>query len=141
MGTLPKIIILEDDATIRRLYRAEFLHEGFAVRAFGDAVAIVDKVTSFQPDIVLTDLLMPSIDGYSVIRSLRGSPATKAVPIVVISNLGDSASQERSAALGANDFIIKSNYTPAALSGRIREFLNRPISRRRGSPHRSKKII
>ncbi len=116
-----KIIILEDDATIRRLYRTMFLKAGFDVRAYADAIDIVMKTKAFHPDVVLTDLLMPKIDGYEAIRLLRAEESLHDLPIVVISNLGDYVSQQKSAYLGATDFVVKSNFTPSALTARIRD--------------------
>jgi DNA-binding response OmpR family regulator len=118
---MTKIIILEDDATIRHLYRTMFQKAGFDVRAYADAVHLVEKAKDFRPDVVLTDLLMPKIDGFEAIRLLRAEGSMKNLPIVVISNLGDYVSQQKSAYLGATDFIVKSNFTPAALTARIRD--------------------
>ncbi|MFH2097277.1 MAG: response regulator [bacterium] len=118
-----RIIILEDDKSIRRLYRSLFIKAGFEVRAYCDARGVIDKTKKFMPDIVLTDLLMPKIDGYEALRLLKGTPETKSVPVVIISNLGDPVSQKKSAYLGASAFIVKANIQPAVLVDRVKDVL------------------
>lgn len=118
-----KITIVEDDTTILSLYRQAFINAGFSVEALDNAEGIVEKVAKFRPDIVITDLLMPKIDGYETIRFLQSDSRTKRIPVAVISNLGDYISQQKSAYLGAVDFIIKSNFTPSALVTRIRDVI------------------
>lgn len=123
MAEAQRIIILEDDPTIRHIYRLAFQKAGFDVQAFQDAQAIVVKASAFQPVVILTDLLMPKIDGYEVLRLLKADAKTKNIPVVVISNLGDYVSQQKSAYLGVTDFLVKSNYTPSALVLRIRDVI------------------
>jgi PleD family two-component response regulator len=127
MSDTVKITIIEDDNTILGLYRRAFIKADFSVEAHNNAEAIVEKVAKFKPDIVLTDLLMPKIDGYRTIRFLKSDTRTKNIPVVVISNLGDIVSQQKSAYLGAVDFIIKSNFTPSELVRRIRDVISGKI--------------
>ena len=129
MAASSKITILEDDSTILGLYRKAFTNAGFLVEAHDNAEGIVEKVAQFKPDIVITDLLMPKIDGYETIRYLQSDSRTKMIPVAVISNLGDYISQQKSAYLGAVDFIIKSNFTPAALVLRVRDVIAGKVPR------------
>jgi|SRR3989338_6292985 len=123
MLSAKRIIILEDEDLIRHLYRTLFVKDGFDVRAYKDADRIVEKAADFKADIILTDLLMPKINGYETIKLLKENPATHDIPIMVISNLGDYVSQQKSVYLGARDFVVKANLTPEQLTHRVRDVL------------------
>ncbi len=127
MANYKRIIILEDEDLIRHFYRTLFEKAGFEVRAYKDADKIVEKTIDFKPAIILTDLLMPKINGYEAIKLLKNDQQTKAIPITVISNLGDYVSQQKSAYLGARDFVVKANLTPEQLVNRVRDVLSNKV--------------
>src|SRR5687767_1014710 len=84
------------------------------------------------PDLVLTDLLLPGIDGFELTRTLRAEPRTRAVPIVVISGLTDEADRLRALEAGANDFLIKP-FSERELYVRVSTHLEMAVLRRQAA--------
>ena len=81
----PTILVIDDDADARRMYSEYLRAKGWVVFTAADGRAGIDKTTSLTPDVVLLDLAMPRVDGWTVLRYLRASSWTAKVPIVVVS--------------------------------------------------------
>ncbi len=80
-----KVLIIDDEKDLLELLSFRFQTQGrFSVETASDGVEGLAKVKSFKPDVVLLDLLMPEMDGWEVCRRLREDPATKALPIVIM---------------------------------------------------------
>lgn len=100
----PVILIVEGDQQVRRL-QLHFLHEaGFAVEFVDDGEAAVERVRLSLPALVVTEILVPRLDGLSLCRRLREDPLTRDVPILVFSIL---AAEARAGEAGASAFLRK----------------------------------
>jgi CheY-like chemotaxis protein len=75
------------------------------------------------PDIILLDLLLPGLSGYEVLEKLRANNDTKTTPVIVFSNLGQKEDVEKAKGLGANDFLIKANFSLDDVVAKIQEYL------------------
>jgi DNA-binding response OmpR family regulator len=89
-----------------------------------DGVQALDQVDRFAPDVIILDLNLPGIDGYSVLAQLRSRQATRTIPVVVLTAKGDEDNEVRVFELGADDFITKP-FRARALSARIEAVLGR----------------
>jgi DNA-binding response OmpR family regulator len=83
----PKIVIIEDDSDLVGLLTLHLEEAGFSVRGANDGEAGLEKVRSFEPDIILLDLLMPRLNGWDVCRMLRKDPLLKGIPVIVMVSL------------------------------------------------------
>ena len=101
------ILVVDDSATVRKFVSASLTMQGFNVIAACDGMDALEKLPSCTFDLVITDLNMPNMDGFELIRSLRGNPQYAAVPIIILSSLTDSASIEIGRALGVNSYLMK----------------------------------
>src|SRR5688500_4309477 len=101
-----RLLVVEDDARLRRALEL-LLADHWDVEVANDGRQALERMERITPDLVLTDLLLPGIDGFELTRALRAEPRTRAVPIVVISGLTDEADRLRALEAGANDFLIK----------------------------------
>lgn len=115
------VLLVEDDPTIRRGLSTELAAAGYEVLEAGDGRQGIALFSSGAPDLVLTDLAMPGLDGFEVIREVRRAGAT---PIVVLSVRGADSDKIHALDLGADDFVTKPFSVPELLA-RIRAQLRR----------------
>jgi len=101
------VLVVDDDAGGRRLTRATLTKAGFAVSEAGDGRAALDAMRAGMPDLVLLDVSMPVMDGFTACAELRRLPGGERVPVVMMTGLDDTASIERAFEAGATDFITK----------------------------------
>jgi CheY-like chemotaxis protein len=119
----PTIVMIEDDAGIADMYRRQLAIDGYRVLIAGDGVSGLELVRSARPNLVLLDLLLPEMEGFTVLQHIREDPFLASTPVVVLSNYGEPEMMRRGMAAGALDYLIKSGTTPAQLSARIRRWL------------------
>lgn len=105
---MKKILIIEDDVILVRMYSKKFEHEGYQVittYSGGEGLAAAPRE---KPDLILLDIMMPAMDGFSVIKELRADPVTEKIPIIILTNLGTSeVFIQEARRLGVKDYLIK----------------------------------
>lgn len=116
-----RILVVEDDPAIRRSIVTQLRSEGYEVTEAGDGREALVHVSRDRPDLVLTDLAMPVMDGFSFITAVRKTSAT---PIIVLSVRGGETDRVRALDLGADDFVAKP-FSVAELLARVRAQLRR----------------
>jgi two-component system, OmpR family, response regulator ResD len=117
---MQKILIVEDEEILRGLISQELRRHDYQVveaENGAEALKIVQAEEAF--DLVLSDLLMPVMDGYDFIRELRRHERYNGVPIVVLSNSGYVEDLNHAFSLGATDVLVKADFTPSVLVGRV----------------------
>lgn len=119
-----RVLVVEDDATIREVVRRYLERAGFEVDEVGDGHLALDRAATRRPDLVVLDLMLPGLDGMEVCRRLRAGGATATVPIVVLTARGDEEDRIRGFALGADDYVPKP-FSPRELVARIEAVLRR----------------
>lgn len=120
---MKKILIVEDHADIRRLIRMTLEFEPVEIREAPDADAGLALARSWQPDLVLADVMMPgSIDGIGLVRALRADAALHQVPVLVLSARGQSADRQAGLDAGATDYLVKP-FSPMQLLERTCDLL------------------
>lgn len=112
--TLPKpakrILIVEDEPMLLEMYRDKFLHEGFEIISAQNGEEGLEKITSQKPQLVLLDLMMPVMDGKTMLRKMREMPEFKKLPVIILTNAGEVENiKETQFYDNANEFLIKSN--------------------------------
>lgn len=119
-----KIIIVEDDPMIAEIYQRKFLDSGFEVLMAENGEKVLVTLKKQTVDVVLLDLVMPGMDGFEVIENLRKGNYDPNIKIIVFSNLSQKEDKERARELGANGFIVKSDYTPNDLVKEVERLAN-----------------
>jgi len=117
------ILIVEDDKFLRDLMNQKLLREGFNTEEAVDGEQGVQKIKEAKPDLVLLDLILPGIDGFEVLSKIKEDPSLAAIPIIVLSNLGQKDDIERGLQLGAKDYLIKAHFTPGEVIEKIKNIL------------------
>lgn len=118
-----KILIIEDDRFIAKMYQTKLELEGYDVEAAENGAQGVEKIKSFDPDLVLLDIIMPEMDGFGVLEAIRDDDTINSVRVIVMSNLAQEDHLKRARALGAKDYVVKSQYTPMDVVKKIKEVL------------------
>jgi CheY-like chemotaxis protein len=118
-----KILVAEDDKFLGSAYRAKLTKSGFEVQIVTDGEEALAALKTFQPDIILLDLVMPKKDGFATLQELKASEDYKKIPVIVASNLGQKEDLDKAKAMGAVDYVIKSDLSLDALIGKIMEAL------------------
>ena len=119
-----KVLLVEDDRFLRRAAEATLRKGGFAVTVAVDGEEALNVVQTVNPDIILLDLIMPKIQGFEVLRRLKEDPATRDIPVVVLSNLGQDSDLQRATAAGAIGYLVKSNLSLTDLLARVTSILS-----------------
>jgi DNA-binding response OmpR family regulator len=120
-----KILIIEDDSFISDMYKIKLESEGFDVNVAPDGIQGLEEVEKWHPDLILLDVVMPKMDGFTVLQNLKQQPAVQSIPVVMLTNLGQRDSVEKGLKLGAEDYIIKAHFTPMEVVEKVKNFLNK----------------
>jgi DNA-binding response OmpR family regulator len=120
--TANTILLAEDDRFLRKAAETMLKRHGFTVTTAGDGEEALRLARAAPPGLLLLDLIMPKLQGFDVLKALKDDPATAAIPVIVLSNLGQDSDVQLAKEHGAVDYIIKSNIALEALVERVRAF-------------------
>ena len=120
---MSKILLVEDDPLISRMYQKIFTFENYEVEIAADGEEALAKIRSFQPQLILLDVMMPKMNGLEVLERVKSDPQTKGIPVVMLTNLAGEKDAETALAKGAVKYIIKSQYDPKQISDMVKEIL------------------
>jgi two-component system alkaline phosphatase synthesis response regulator PhoP len=107
MAALPRILIADDNAANRELLEAYLANFECETETAGDGAETLQKVASFQPDLILLDVMMPKMNGFEVCRQLKGDPQTSKIMILMVTALNELGDIERAVSAGTDDFLSK----------------------------------
>jgi DNA-binding response OmpR family regulator len=120
---MTKVLIVEDDKFLIDLLSKKLIEEKFNVVTALDGEEGVKKISEENPGIILLDLILPGMNGFEVLKKTKENPASKDIPIIVLSNLGQKEDIERALKLGAQDYLVKAHFTLEEIVGKIKKFL------------------
>lgn len=118
-----RVLFVEDDPTVAQMYRLKLELDGYQVIMAKDGEEGLRLANEIEPDIVFLDIRLPKVDGFAVLEGLRSREETRNVPVVILSNYGEQELVERGLKLGALEYLIKSQTTPANLSRGVEGWL------------------
>jgi CheY-like chemotaxis protein len=117
---MKKILLVEDEQLLIESLVKRLTHEGFEVVVAHDGEDGLEKVTREKPDLILLDLIMPVMDGITMLKKLRVTADGKNIPVIILTNLSDENKFEEAMKAGSTDYLIKSDYTLEQLVERIK---------------------
>ena len=120
----PYVLIVEDEAPLVTLLRYNLEKQGFRVEDAGDGGEALARITETPPDLLLLDWMLPTMSGIEVCRQLRRRPATRTLPIIMLTARAEDQDAVRGLDTGADDYITKP-FSTEALIARIRALLRR----------------
>jgi two-component system phosphate regulon response regulator PhoB len=122
--TKPRILVVDDDAFIRRPLESILRNEGFEPLTAVDGPECLERLSEARPDLIILDVMMPGRDGFDVCKTIKQEVEYADIPIILLSARGQEHDRERGLCLGASEFMTKP-YSPAQLVRRVRELLER----------------
>ena len=122
---MPHILVVEDDQFLSAAYKLKLEKEEFTVSLAQDGQEALDMLQTLTPDLILLDLVMPIKDGFAVLSDLKESEKLRDIPVIIASNLGQDEEIKRGIAMGAVDYIVKSNTSLEEIVQKI----NQPLSK------------
>lgn len=116
-----KLLIVEDDIFFQKFYKSQLEAQGFEVDVATNGSEGLEKIKSFQPNVILLDIIMPKMDGFEVLEALGKDGSIKNLSILVFSTLGQEKDVQRALQLGAKDYVNKSFFDFNALVAKIKK--------------------
>jgi DNA-binding response OmpR family regulator len=121
---MKKVLIIEDDDFLQGLEAKKLTKEGYDVLTASNSVEAFDKIENHRDiNIILLDLLLPDVDGFTILAKIREENKIPNVPIIVFSNLAEDKDIDRANKLGVNDFMVKSNFTLDELVAKLKSLI------------------
>ena len=120
------ILLAEDDRILRKAGEATLKKKGYTVIAAVDGEDALAKAREHKPDLILLDVIMPKLQGFEVLASLKQDSSTRDIPVIMLSNLQEESDIRKAADAGALGYLVKSNVQLDTLTAKVAEVLNRP---------------
>ena len=113
---MAKILIIEDDAPIQHAYALKLKHDGHEVLLADNANQGMEQARQHQPDIILLDMMLPGISGLDLLRQINIRQTLPRTKLIVLSNIESESIVKQAKDLGADQYLLKLNYTPHQIS-------------------------
>lgn len=117
------ILLIEDDTFLASIYQKKFEMEGLRMSVADQGEKGLQDAKKKRPDLVLLDILLPKMDGFSVLEKLKADPVTRAIPVILLTNLGQKDDVEKGLQAGAADYLIKAHFKPSEIVERVKQVL------------------
>ncbi len=119
---VPTVYFIDDSATMREVIKIAFRRENITVITCGDAVSALAQFEKNPPDVVITDVIMPDQDGYSVCSQIKQNPQYGATPVILMSGVVNKSVADKAVAVQADE-LIRKPFQPQELIGRVKSLL------------------
>lgn len=120
-----KILVVEDETFLVKIYSVKLKKEGYDVQIATDGEQAVKLSQTFKPDMILLDLILPKLNGFEALEQIRKKAVTKKTPVIVLSNLGQDEDIKRAESLGADDYLVKANFSIQDVVQKIKDVLGK----------------
>lgn len=118
-----KILLIEDDMTLAKMYERKFISDGYEVSVAYDGEEGLKKVIAEKPDMLLLDIMLPKLDGLALFKKMRSIPETFNTPVILLTNFGQEDAVFECFKLGAVDYLVKADVTPQQVVQKVEGFL------------------
>ena len=118
-----RVLLAEDDRFLRKAAETTLKRQGYAVLATADGEEALRVARTDAPDLILLDLIMPKLNGFDVLRALKGDAATADIPVIILSNLGQDKDVQQAMEAGAAAYFVKADLSLQALVRHVEDAL------------------
>ena len=101
------VLVVDDSATVRKFVSVSLEMQGFDVSVACDGMDALEQLPKRRFDLIITDLNMPNMDGFELIRALRENPELVDLPVIILTSLSDQANKEQGSKLGVSSYVVK----------------------------------
>lgn len=120
-----KVLMADDDDMLLSMYKERLQLAGYNVESYPNGMETLAHIQSFGPDIIMLDVMMPKMNGYETLAKIKSDPATKNIPVVMLSALMRDFNKDKAVQGGAEDYLIKSEAMPSDVVTKIEEVLEK----------------
>jgi len=121
----PKVLIVEDEETLYKVVKEEFEAKGYKIKIAVDGSGVLEMAKSFEPNLILLDIILPKKSGLDVLAELKADPALKAIPVIMLSNLSEVESIKKALSLGAVDYFVKTQYSLYEIIEKVQKYMEK----------------
>lgn len=119
-----KILLVDDDQSLRQLYSLELSSKQFVIVEASDGDDALIKAKAEKPNLILLDIMMPKTDGIAALAKLKEDPELKDIPVLMLTNFGQEYLVQQAFSLGATDYLLKYKVTPVEMSEKVVQLLS-----------------
>ncbi len=117
------VLLVEDDTFLANIYKTKFDMEGFKVSVSENGEEGLADAKKKKPDIILLDILLPKMDGFTVLEKLKEDSGVKDIPVILLTNLGQKDDVSKGLEMGAVDYLIKAHFKPSEVVDKVKKIL------------------
>lgn len=118
------LVVIEDDKYLADIYATKLKLEGFNVEVANDGESGLKAIKRLMPDLILLDILMPGMDGFSVLHAIKTDEAIKDLTVIMLTNLNSPEDVKKGLELGAADYMVKAHFVPADIVTKVKSILS-----------------
>ena len=118
-----KILVAEDDELYGKVYLSKLAKEGYQVFLVLNGKEAIEVAKRERPDLILMDIIMPVMDGFTALKEIKSDPATQNLRVLIMSNLSQDADISKAKEMGAEDYFVKSNISISEFIEKINSML------------------
>ena len=118
-----KVLLIEDEVLILRMYEKIFAYEGFEVISAAEGTEGIAKAQSEHPSIILLDIMMPKLDGLKVLEMIKADPEIKDTPVVMLTNLSSDTVIKEAFTKGAAGYLVKSEIVNDRIVNEVKQYI------------------
>ena len=125
INKIPKVLIIDDDKFLLNIYSIKFSKNGFEVNSATSGEEALNKIKEgYNPDIILLDIVMPGMDGFDVLNTLKKDKIAPNAQVIMLTNQGQLSDIEKAKSIGINGFIIKATTIPSEVVEEVTKIYN-----------------
>ena len=122
MAAKIRVLLVDDEKNTRTVYSEILTNADFEVEQAADGLEALEKMSSRQPDAVITGIIMPRMDGFGLVEEMKKSTVLAKIPVIFLSHMGREEDRQRALKLGVKDFVLRDFTPPKELIDRLKSF-------------------
>ena len=122
--TKSKIMIVEDDPILLRMYTEKLSFEGYVVVSAKNGEDALKVAQEQKPDLIILDIMLPRMSGTDFLERFRKEEKNKQIPVIALTNLAEEEERQKAIALGAKEYLVKAMQTPEQVLEKVKKYVN-----------------